>query len=410
MQNKYPMIDLFTGLAGFSLAGARTGRFKTILASEIDSYCVKLIERNFDYENAGSITSVAQPQSVHPDNHLMDQDLVPCEETGFSSICLEDFFSGALEFPYLVSGSFPCQDISPANTNAVGISGERSGLVEEQLRIIADLEPLFAVFENSELLTSRGLDSILKDLNEMGYIAEWETVTAAAFGYPHYRHRCYIVAYLPTTKTAQNSQSIFDYVRSRVTATPEWKLPLNAPENSTEILQRAVIETPRSIKLRTKRINALGNAIIPQIAEAILNAIVAIEDGYISSETTTMRPHCDLVNNKWTTPVFDLFDTKETISKFAKSGKMINGNCYTPFEPCRKLNPVKTQYMNMFSTLLSKNDGNNNFSASRKNRPGKLGGVLGDLIKLGADKGGLHPNFAEHLMGYETDYTELKAR
>jgi DNA (cytosine-5)-methyltransferase 1 len=405
---KLPMIDLFTGLAGFSLAGERTGRFKTILTSEVDSYCTKLIEHNFNYENAGCITGLGIPQELHPDKELMNDNLVPCEETGLSSICLEDFFSGAMEFPFLVTGGFPCQDITPANTKAVGITGERSSLVEDQLRIIRDLEPPYAVFENSEMLVSRGLDEILKELNDMGYIVEWETMTATAFGYPHYRHRCYIVAYLPSTKAALSSQSIFDLVRSRVPETPEWKLPLNTPDNAQSILERAVIEIPRSIKLRTKRINALGNSIIPDIAQAILQAVVDIEDGLEYGLNIEKPIHSELSSNVWMTPVLDLFDDSTSIVKFPKSGTMNRGTCYTPLKPCRKLNPTKTQFNNMFSTLLSKNDANNNFSPSRRNRPGKLGGLLGDLIRLGADVGGLHPNYAERMMGYETDYTMLR--
>jgi len=94
----------------------------------------------------------------------------------------------------VVSGGFPCQDISAAGKGA-GIDGERSGLWGEMARIIREVQPRFVFVENSPMLTSRGLGRVLGDLAEMGFDAEWGVVSAADTGAPHIRERIWIVAY-----------------------------------------------------------------------------------------------------------------------------------------------------------------------------------------------------------------------
>lgn len=96
----------------------------------------------------------------------------------------------------IVSGGFPCQDISAAGRGA-GIDGERSGLWREMFRIICEIRPRFAFLENSPLLTARGLGRVLGDLAAAGYDAEWGVLSAAAVGAPHERERIWIVAALP---------------------------------------------------------------------------------------------------------------------------------------------------------------------------------------------------------------------
>ena len=93
----------------------------------------------------------------------------------------------------VVSGGFPCQDISAAGKGA-GIDGERSGLWGEMARIIREVQPRFAFVENSPMLTSRGLGRVLGDLAAMGFDAEWGVVSAADGGCVHLRERLWVVA------------------------------------------------------------------------------------------------------------------------------------------------------------------------------------------------------------------------
>jgi DNA (cytosine-5)-methyltransferase 1 len=93
----------------------------------------------------------------------------------------------------VVSGGFPCQDISSAGKGA-GISGERSGMWKHMARIIGEVRPKFVFVENSPLLTRRGLGTVLGDLASMGFNAEWGVLSAAEIGANHKRERIWICA------------------------------------------------------------------------------------------------------------------------------------------------------------------------------------------------------------------------
>ena len=91
----------------------------------------------------------------------------------------------------VVSGGFPCQDISAAGKGA-GIDGERSGMWREMARVIYEVRPRFVFVENSPMLTSRGLGTVLGDLASMGFDARWGVLGAADVGAPHQRDRIWI--------------------------------------------------------------------------------------------------------------------------------------------------------------------------------------------------------------------------
>ena len=138
---------------------------------------------------------------------------------------------------------------------------------------------------------------------------------------------------------------------------------------------------------------------------AFYSAILKIQDGLVKPRKSTYSKFASW-DSGWKTA------SKQTTTKLGhlllpSSGRMVEGIIYSPENPCRKLNPAKTQYPNLFSTLIKK-DGNNNFTCkSRTTRPGKLGGLIGDMMKLGANIGGLHPEFAEEFMGYEKGHSAL---
>jgi DNA (cytosine-5)-methyltransferase 1 len=93
----------------------------------------------------------------------------------------------------VVSGGFPCQDISAAGKGA-GIDGSRSGMWFHMARIVCEVRPRFVFVENSPMLTSRGLGRVLGDLAAMGYDAEWGVLGAVDAGAPHQRDRIWVVA------------------------------------------------------------------------------------------------------------------------------------------------------------------------------------------------------------------------
>jgi len=94
----------------------------------------------------------------------------------------------------VVSGGFPCQDISVAGKGD-GLDGKRSGMWREMARIIGEVRPRFAFVENSPMLVTRGLERVLADLTAMGYDSRWGVVSASNVGANHRRERIWIVAH-----------------------------------------------------------------------------------------------------------------------------------------------------------------------------------------------------------------------
>ncbi len=93
----------------------------------------------------------------------------------------------------VVSGGFPCQDISAAGKGA-GIDGERSGMWREMARVVSEVRPRFVFVENSPMLVTRGLERVLGDLTSLRYDTRWTVMGAADVGAPHQRDRMWILA------------------------------------------------------------------------------------------------------------------------------------------------------------------------------------------------------------------------
>lgn len=110
----------------------------------------------------------------------------------------------------VVSGGFPCQDISTAGgPNREGLDGSKSGMWRHMSRIIGEVRPEFAFVENSPALTFRGMGRVLGDLAEMGYHAAWGVFSAADAGARHERERIWIVA------TNRNAFEIAEFKKRR---------------------------------------------------------------------------------------------------------------------------------------------------------------------------------------------------
>ena len=159
------VLGLFSGIGGFEL-GFRNAGFTVAGVCEIEPYAQRVLAKHF-------------PEArLYPDIK---------ELTG------ERLRQDGIE-PYVVTGGFPCQDISLAGKGA-GLAGDRSGLWFEMHRVIAETRPRWVVCENVAALRSRGLDQVLGSLAQIGYDAEWHCIPASAVGAPHRRDRIWIVAY-----------------------------------------------------------------------------------------------------------------------------------------------------------------------------------------------------------------------
>jgi DNA (cytosine-5)-methyltransferase 1 len=191
----------------------------------------------------------------------------------------------------VICGGFPCQDISVAGKGE-GIAGSRSGLWKEFARIIGEIRPRYVIVENVAALLGRGLGDVLGDLAEIGFDAEWHCIPASAVSAPHRRDRIWIVAYPRRIDREWRSSKCRG---SQETGSRDWPArssqhPDHVANNNSQSLFGAAITWPEcnpwfiepdvgrvahGVPNRVDRLKALGNAIVPQIAEIIGKAIMS---------------------------------------------------------------------------------------------------------------------------------------
>ena len=251
------VLDLFSGIGGFSLGLRMAGGFETVQFVEIEPYCQKVLAKNFP------------GVPIHGDVRT---------------------FQGERGSADVICGGFPCQDISSAG-HKVGISGKRSGLWSEYARIIGEVRPCYVLVENVSALLSRGLGDVLGDLAALGYDAEWHCIPASSLGAPHRRDRVWIVAH--PNGYGEPRESV-DAKASRMPPdVPDaelWLGPLGRhmagigrqresiawngwdgePEDRSDFLGM-----DDGIPGRMDRLRGLGNAVVPQVVAEIGKAIRA---------------------------------------------------------------------------------------------------------------------------------------
>jgi DNA (cytosine-5)-methyltransferase 1 len=180
----------------------------------------------------------------------------------------------------VITGGFPCQDISVAGNQAGLGDGTRSGLWSECLRLVGELRPRFALFENVANLLAGPADrpgawfsQILADLASLGYDAEWENIPAAAVGAPHLRERVWLMAYPAEVRTAgqflvpHNQQGYAEF-EARTSMLPPYSHGMVTA--ASDYTLRAGDGFPGFLG----QLNGYGNAVVPQIPELIGNAIL----------------------------------------------------------------------------------------------------------------------------------------
>lgn len=159
------VLDLFSGIGGFSLGFERAG-MQTVAFCEQNKYCHAVLKKHWPeipiYDDVRTLTAAR----LADDGIAVD----------------------------VICGGFPCQDISIAGKGA-GLAGARSGLWWEFHRLIAEIRPAWVVIENVSALRHKGLGDVLRSLAAVGYDAEWHCIPASAVGAPHRRDRIWIVAY-----------------------------------------------------------------------------------------------------------------------------------------------------------------------------------------------------------------------
>ena len=241
---KMQVLDLFSGIGGFSLGLERAG-METVAFCEFDKHAQKVLRKHWP------------DVPIYSDIRELDAKQ----------------FRGTVD---VVTGGFPCQDLSTAGKQS-GFDGERSSLYTEMLRIISECMPRYAIFENvTGLLTGdsgRWFGQFLYDLAQIGYDAEWHCIEAGYFGAAHRRDRVWVIAY-PNGERQQRS------CKKQVSRIANLSFQLGRAFKEVGRLPNITQPTFRGADdgipcgMDRKRLARLGNSVVPQIPEAIGRAIL----------------------------------------------------------------------------------------------------------------------------------------
>ncbi|WP_108450196.1 DNA cytosine methyltransferase [Halomonas sp. BN3-1] len=229
-------LALFAGAGGGILGGHLLG-WRTVCAVEQDPY-------------AASVLAARQNDGILAPFPIWDD------------VCTFDGkpWQGLVD---VVSGGFPCQDISVAGDGA-GLDGERSGLWREMRRIIGEVRPRHVFVENSPALTFRGLGRVLGDLAEMGFYARWGVLGGHAIGCPANGERIWIVATQTHGKHGQKGMGVWRSNEPQVQQTGSPGHVADAWKGTQPHRDRMV----DGMAGRMDRLKALGNGQVPGLAAA----------------------------------------------------------------------------------------------------------------------------------------------
>ncbi|HBC94799.1 MAG TPA: DNA (cytosine-5-)-methyltransferase [Pelotomaculum sp.] len=246
--NRLKMLDLFSGIGGFSLAASWTGAIETVAFCEIEPYCQKVLQKNFP----GIL--------IHSDiTKLRGEDV------------------GAVD---IVCGGFPCQPFSNAGKRR-GKEDDRY-LWPELLRVIAETHPLWVIGENVTSLLNLGIEEMLLDLEDIGYRGGVFQIPASAISATFAGDRIYIVA----TSHSKQCYCLGENIKIKPTAQYQkmlraWKsesgsLPLDLEGFFADTGQR-IERNDDGLSEGLDRLKCIGNAVVPQVVYPILQGIVEIE-------------------------------------------------------------------------------------------------------------------------------------
>jgi DNA (cytosine-5)-methyltransferase 1 len=275
MNQPLRVLDLFSGIGGFSLGLERAG-MQTVAFCEIDPFCQRVLAKHWPH--------------------------VPCYDD-VRSLTAARLRADGID-PNVICGGFPCQDVSLAGRRA-GLGDTRSGLWSEYRRLVREIRPIVIVVENTPGLLSLGMGTVLGDLAELRYDAEWWSIPAAYVGADHIRDRVWIIAYHADRQsvherwTSKSSEEVGEDAADTVRAGLSRRRNSGADERN----EKVVIARPRfafgpapsfprqyreyqpvlgrgihGVPNRVDRIRALGNCVVPQIPEIIGRAIIAAHE------------------------------------------------------------------------------------------------------------------------------------
>ncbi|USK54387.1 DNA cytosine methyltransferase [Cytobacillus solani] len=255
-------IELFAGIGGIALAAEWAG-IETVALCERDPFCQQVLNKHWP--------------SVPIFDDICTLNKQALEERGVDV--------GTIE---LISGGYPCQPFS--------VAGERKGedddrhLWPEVKRLLQEIQPTWFVGENVAGHITLGLDTVLFDLESIGYTWQPFIIPACAVNAPHRRDRVFIVAY---SDSKSRSLTIFnrdrkkgksrnkkEKVRSsnRFFAEMGPKIDSDVRGWETELAKSRLVRSDDGIPYLVDRLRSLGNAVVPQQIYPILKFIKQIND------------------------------------------------------------------------------------------------------------------------------------
>lgn len=291
-------VDLFSGIGGFALAAEWTG-FKTIVFCEKNEFCQKVLQKRFggfiaDSKRSGKLQQKGGKQTQR--KRTGDIPIIPE---------IRDFDGTKWRGATLLTGGFPCQPFSCAGQQR-GKEDDRY-LWPEMFRIIEETKPRWIIAENVTGIIKMALGQVLSDLESIGYDFPRDhegtpivpIIPACGLNAPHRRYRVWIVAYCDESRLEGKQSGSrkglggrYKLCNSHASGSTESRLPksqknqLGKPllyaqrddwqENWYEVAAR-FCRVDDGVPDRVHRLKALGNAIIPQIAEVIMRGIKQIE-------------------------------------------------------------------------------------------------------------------------------------
>ena len=253
---KLRVLDLFSGIGGFSIGLERTGGFETVAFCEIEEFPRRVLRKHWPevpiYHDVRELTK-----------DVMDRDGIAVD---------------------VITGGFPCQDISHAgNQSGIG-AGTRSGLYSEVVRLSCELRPQFILLENVSALFSGPserpgwwLGRILGDLASIGYDAEWHGIRAGTVGLPQERDRIWLLAY--PDEIGRKAPILEAALPNKAGSFREWEqVELCGTRSGNArwlpVARNWRVDNGVPSELDVARTECCGNAVVPQIPEMIGNAIL----------------------------------------------------------------------------------------------------------------------------------------
>lgn len=253
---KLKTLDLFSGIGGFSLGLERTGGFETVAFCEIEPFPRAVLRKHWpDVRQYEDVRTLTADQLVRDGIGRVD----------------------------VITGGFPCQDLSVAGLQAGIGEGTRSGLWSEIVRLSGELRPSYIIVENVANLLSGPSERpgawfgrVLADLAALGYDAEWHCIPGSFVGAPHIRDRVWIIAY----DRKERTQGIVAQTIRRVEAF-SWCKDFRRAEDFRErsdLYDSPLCGSYNGIPQGSHRVAACGNAVVPAIPELIGRAILEFEN------------------------------------------------------------------------------------------------------------------------------------